>query len=228
MNNETTMVTDSSLPQTLALNDDTLLEKIDITDKQDSEILSKKIGPFDQCILLAFCMNVKNTNPIHGLTTEEMFSYVNRILENPSNWMVHTMGLLEGDKSRTVERAVLQLQALVDQFKVDEASIQEKMQFLFAILIPPKWEMEVRCIVLVYTTPPVAYIFCIPLNGDLCWIECMLSTIPITTHLWIFDSRFAGYFSYSPYSVFQLVHCELFEVCDIKKGIIVHHVQMCF
>ena len=50
---------------------------------------------------------------------------------------------LESHKSRTIERACLQLQALVDQFGIDESSPAERMQHIFSILIPPKWEMEV-------------------------------------------------------------------------------------
>lgn len=62
--------------------------------------------------------------------------------------MVYTMALLlrsrlEGNRSRTVERSVLQLQALVDQFPLEEASISEKLLYFFCIDIPAKWEMEV-------------------------------------------------------------------------------------
>jgi hypothetical protein len=81
------------LPQNQDLNDDTLLEKIKFTDAETD----KKQGNLqvvDQCILLAFCLNVKNTNPADGLTTEEMLPYVGRVLEHPNNWMVYTMGLL--------------------------------------------------------------------------------------------------------------------------------------
>lgn len=77
-----------------------------------------------------------------------MFPYVRRVLENPNNWMIHTMALLlrsrlESNKSRTVERGCLQLQALVDQFGVHDSSAAERMMYLFSIAIPMKWEMEV-------------------------------------------------------------------------------------
>lgn len=70
-----------------------------------------------------------------------------RVLENPNNWMVHTMALLlrsrlEGGKSRTVERAALQLQALVDQFPLTDSPVSERMHHFFSIMLPPKWELE--------------------------------------------------------------------------------------
>ncbi|KAH9270510.1 hypothetical protein BASA83_007322 [Batrachochytrium salamandrivorans] len=135
----------ASTPITLDHNDDTLLEKLKITDKNAAP--QHNLSVVDQCILLAFCLNVKNTNPIHGLTTEEMFPYVRRVLDHPNNWMVHTMGLLlrcrlEMAKSRTAERSVLQLQALVDQFTVLDSTVSERMEHIFSIMLPSKWELE--------------------------------------------------------------------------------------
>ncbi|KAL1917995.1 uncharacterized protein VTP21DRAFT_3261 [Calcarisporiella thermophila] len=154
------------LPDTLPLNDDTLLERIAFTkskpslnsedEKQgDENSLSDRIDPgnqpklaiFDQCLLLAYCLNVKNTNPHHGLTMEQMIPFVVRVLENPNNWMVHTMALLlrsrlEANKTRTVERSALQLQALVDQIPLEESKVKERVQFFFQLLLPAKWEME--------------------------------------------------------------------------------------
>ncbi len=51
---------------------------------------------------------------------------------------------LEANKSRTVERSCLQLQTLVDQWKLrqDDAPVSERMAHIFSILIPSKWEME--------------------------------------------------------------------------------------
>ncbi|KAI8925868.1 hypothetical protein BC831DRAFT_458966 [Entophlyctis helioformis] len=132
-------------PQNLPHNDDTILETIQIT--QTDTPVQKSLRPTDQAILLAVCMNVKNTNPMHGLTIEEMYPYVRRVLENPNNWMVHTMALLlrsrlESDKFRTVERAALQLQALVDQIVIEESPVAVRLRHFFSLLMPPKWELE--------------------------------------------------------------------------------------
>ncbi|CAG8609239.1 10588_t:CDS:1 [Cetraspora pellucida] len=138
------------VPSAISLNDDTLLEKIEISEATDdiNELDSKSnLKIIDQCLLLAFCLNVKNTNPSHGITTEQMVPFVSRVLENPNNWMVYTMALLlrsrlEKEKSRTVERSVLQLQALVDQFPLELSSAKERLDYFYQILLPSKWEME--------------------------------------------------------------------------------------
>ncbi|KAI8063451.1 hypothetical protein BC940DRAFT_307240 [Gongronella butleri] len=144
---------EAARPETLELNDDTLLEKIAFKDEADASKRQGNLQIIDQSLLLAFCLNVKNTNPDHGLTNEEMVPYVTRVLENANNWMVHTMALLlrsrlEAHKSRTVERGALQLQALVDQIKLDEqkeegvAGAAERLSYFYDLLMPSKWEME--------------------------------------------------------------------------------------
>ncbi|KAG0305038.1 hypothetical protein BGZ98_004666 [Dissophora globulifera] len=148
-------------PKNIEHNDDTVLEKIQFADISEEERArlgdleldpSKEIvdlHPIDHALLLAFCLNIKNTNPAHGLTVEQMFPFVTRVLETPNNWTVYTMALLlrsrlESDKSRTVERGVLQLQALVDQTKVEDetSTTRERMHHFFSVLLPSKWELE--------------------------------------------------------------------------------------
>lgn len=142
---------DAARPETLDLNDDTILEKIAFTENEQNESENDKrhgnLNVIDQCLLLAFCLNVKNTNPDHGITAEQMVPYVTRVLENANNWMVHTMGLLlrsrlEANKGRTVERSALQLQALVDQIKVEDSGVEERLAYFYDLLLPSKWEME--------------------------------------------------------------------------------------
>ncbi len=65
-----------------------------------------------------------------------------RVLANPNNWLVHTMALLlksrlESDKGRTVERAALQLQALVDQYgdTSPEAAASLRLQYFFLLSV---------------------------------------------------------------------------------------------
>ncbi|KAI8085879.1 uncharacterized protein B0P05DRAFT_534074 [Gilbertella persicaria] len=142
---------EAARPEQLDLNDDTLLDRIEFSEndknKQENEQRHGNLNVIDQCLLLAFCLNVKNTNPDHGITTEQMVPYVTRVLENANNWMVHTMGLLlrsrlEANKGRTVERAALQLQALVDQIKVEDSGVEERLAYFYDLLLPSKWEME--------------------------------------------------------------------------------------
>jgi tetratricopeptide (TPR) repeat protein len=125
-------------PENLKLDDDTLLEAIDFSKPsedlpvQDTDPLPPSLAsldpsnqpplhPFDSIILLSLASSITNTSPQHGLTREETLPYATRVLDGGStNWQIYTQALLvrsriEGYRSRTIERSVLQLQALVDQ-----------------------------------------------------------------------------------------------------------------
>lgn len=144
--NGTTAAT--SAPENIDLNDDTLLERISFVpnaargrDEADRALqtlpaglrtveISKQpiLDPLDSCILLAYAASVTNTSPNDGLTREETAPFATRVLEGgSSNWSVFTQALLlrsriESYRARTVERGVLQLQALVDQIIADTAA----------------------------------------------------------------------------------------------------------
>ncbi|KAH8423684.1 uncharacterized protein LDX57_001441 [Aspergillus melleus] len=141
---------ESSGPKNLDLNDDTLLESISFS-KSDSQEQDKPVtvqdeselspslasldpgnqpilNPIDSSILLALASAITNTTPENGLTREETQPYATRVLEGgSSNWQIYTQALqlrsrIEGYRARTVERAVLQMQALVDQVIADTAT----------------------------------------------------------------------------------------------------------
>lgn len=129
----------ASKPQALDLNDDTLLESIAFAKDTNlppviqadedlpESLLSLNPGnqpqlePLDAVILLAIASSITNTSPTDGLTREGTLPYAERVLSGgSSNWQVYTQALLvrsriEGYKTRTIERGLLQLQALVDQ-----------------------------------------------------------------------------------------------------------------
>lgn len=133
-------------PQNWDLNDDTLLESISFAKTSatspgvaDGENLPAALAsldpanqpvlkPADSIILLSLASSITNTSPQHGLTREETLPYATRVLEGGStNWQVYTQALLvrsriEGYRSRTIERGVLQLQALVDQVIAETTS----------------------------------------------------------------------------------------------------------
>jgi tetratricopeptide (TPR) repeat protein len=130
-----------------------------------------QLNPLDSIILLSEAASITNTNPSDGLTREETAPYATRVLEGgSSNWQVYTQALLlrsriEGYKSRTVERGLLQLQALVDQVIADTGSVEDtaenkpttflpkameeesapahqRLQFIYALTSPTRWELE--------------------------------------------------------------------------------------
>ena len=149
--------TTSAAPETLLLNDDTLLEKTEYTRTSidaTSSALSQldpndqpALHPLDQCVLLGLCLNVRNTSPQHGLTAEQMTPYVSRVISHPENWSVHTMSLLlrsrlEANRTRTIERSTLQLQALIDQMPTLDAPVAERLKYFHQLALPSKWDMR--------------------------------------------------------------------------------------
>ncbi|KAL8871852.1 MAG: hypothetical protein Q9174_002408 [Haloplaca sp. 1 TL-2023] len=185
----------ASQPEALDLNDDTLLETLAFskspTDKASPEETDispslaaidpsnqPTLQPLDLIILLAYASSITNTSPADGLTREETLPYATRVLQgNSTNWQVYTQALLvrsriEGYKSRTVERGVLQLQALVDQVIVETsaksssnpsirvsdgsetssflprpkpseaAPASERLAYIHQLASPTRWELE--------------------------------------------------------------------------------------
>lgn len=139
---ETPKSADASGPKNVDLDDDTLLEAISFTESKATNVQAELspalqsvdpndqpiLNPVDSAILLAMASAITNTAPENGLTREETQPYATRVLEGgSSNWQIYTQALLvrsrvEGFRSRTVERSVLQMQALVDQVIADTAT----------------------------------------------------------------------------------------------------------
>ncbi|OWZ24471.1 Tetratricopeptide repeat protein [Phytophthora megakarya] len=138
--------------------DNYLLESVAFEDRKLTEQGNLQI--VDQIVLLGLCLDVKNSNANDGLTREEMMPYVTRVLENPNNWMVYSTALLERawlecESSKRRERAVLQMQALVDQHTTrltitqntlesiaDAAPARERMQFVYSLAFPPRYALK--------------------------------------------------------------------------------------
>ncbi|POM73371.1 Tetratricopeptide repeat protein [Phytophthora palmivora] len=138
--------------------DNYLLESIAFEDRKLTE--QGNLQTVDQIVLLGLCLDVKNSNANDGLTREEMMPYVTRVLENPNNWMVYSTALLERawlecESSKRRERAVLQMQALVDQHTTrltitqntlesiaDSAPARERMRFVYSLAFPPRYALK--------------------------------------------------------------------------------------
>lgn len=164
-------------PKHYLLGDDTLLERTHFTstmptqdgNAEASGLLSLDpsnqpvLHPLDETVLLALSLSITNTSPAHGLTTEQIHAFVTRVLDDGSqNWSIHSMGLLlrsrlEANRSRTVERGLLQIQSLVDQLKLESvakpvgpddldlekgATPLERLQYFWCMDLPSTWELE--------------------------------------------------------------------------------------
>ena len=185
------LVSESLKPQNLDLNDDTLLESIKFIEQAEAADPAVQenvpaalvdldpsdqpiLDPLDSIILLLVASSITNTSPQHGLTREETLPYATRVLDSGStNWQIYTQALLvrsriEGYRSRTVERGVLQMQALVDQIiaetkgtanrettstnsattflprakESESATAAERLRFVHQLASPLTWALE--------------------------------------------------------------------------------------
>ncbi|KAK5652380.1 hypothetical protein OQA88_10572 [Cercophora sp. LCS_1] len=119
-------------PEGKKLKDDTLLEELEF-EEEEGEEWTGSLKVEDQIVLLAEATMRDAFSPVgDGLTAEEILPFAARVLrEDKVNWQVYTQALLvrsriEVHRSRTVERGVLQMQAVVDQVVVDTA--EEKVE----------------------------------------------------------------------------------------------------
>ncbi|CED83812.1 Uncharacterized conserved protein, contains TPR repeats [Phaffia rhodozyma] len=159
-----TSTKNSLIPETLLLNDDTLLEKTEFTPTTASSGSTASLSsidpsnppvlhPLDQSHLLSLPL-IQSQQPESQLTTSQLTPFTAVVLSSPQNWSVHTTALLlrsraEAGRTRTVERSVLQLQALVDQIPLNDdgkakgiAPAKERLRFFWVLVLPSKWDME--------------------------------------------------------------------------------------
>jgi hypothetical protein len=90
--------------------------------------------------------DIKNTNPDHGMTTEQIKPFLTRLIDGGSNPLIHTMVLLlrcriEAEKTKTIERALMQLQNLVDQFDDASRDLAKWSRWFWQVPVPSRWEM---------------------------------------------------------------------------------------
>ncbi|KAL6910287.1 hypothetical protein GGI43DRAFT_389821 [Trichoderma evansii] len=128
-------------PDSLKLNNDTLLEEIKFANEPVNDTAAVETLPpalselspddqpqlsaLDEIILLTEATIKDAFSPIDELTSEQILPFAVRVLTDKSvNWQIYTQALLvrsrvEIHRSRTVERGVLQLQAVADQVLTD-------------------------------------------------------------------------------------------------------------
>ena len=118
------------------------------------------LHPIEQALLMALCEATKRRGAIDNLTQEQMGAYVACVLQQPElNWTTHSHALLgrsliEFETSQRRERALMQLQILVDQQEQrlsafhsarDEAvaaTAGERLRHVWSLSVQPRWELQ--------------------------------------------------------------------------------------
>lgn len=134
------------LPKNIELNNDTLLNNVEYLDI--GEKVSMELYPEEQAALVLQCLYVQQSNPLHELVNEEMMPYIQHVLTQPKVWSVHRKCLvmrsrLENAKSKTVERAMMQMEEIVNDYRKSDSTFNmSKFQLLFSVKPFSHWEVE--------------------------------------------------------------------------------------
>lgn len=129
-------------PTLIELQDEYLLDKPALNCESASPL--SVVG---KAILLAECMMIMCFHAKETAATDRLGALIGKVLDNPGEWSLYSSALflrsrLESSKARFVERAALQLQALVDQIKTIEVGFGPRIAQFFLSPLPPDWELD--------------------------------------------------------------------------------------
>ncbi|KAG8199809.1 hypothetical protein JTE90_000901 [Oedothorax gibbosus] len=136
---------DCYVPKDLQLEDDTVLNKVSFTDIEANEVES--LSPEEQIVLLGHCLLVKRSEASDLLLQEQVMSYVNCLLDQPKVWSIYITALilrckLEKERSRRIERSLMQLESVVDSLRGKEPPFSKRALMLFSTAFPMMWTLE--------------------------------------------------------------------------------------
>ena len=126
---------------------------------EDVEVEDTELTPLEQAIVLGLCVNVRNNNPMHGLTEEERLPYLERLIVEEENtpWAVRSSVYLlrsrmEQKRVRVRERGLMQFCQLCDQFAVpttdadtkviQETSTRHRFAQFWTVLFPSIFKLK--------------------------------------------------------------------------------------
>jgi len=126
--------------------DTILLEKPKLQDL-NVENLKTELSVYDQMLVLALIYHLQRTSPTDEILQEQVTAYLRSIMDNSKNWLVYSKGLYvrslnEFSRWKTKQRAMLQLQTLLDQFNDKKPKVDERIPYFYTINYPCRLELQ--------------------------------------------------------------------------------------
>eukprot|EP01064_Diplonema_japonicum_P035037 TRINITY_DN744_c1_g1_i1.p1 TRINITY_DN744_c1_g1~~TRINITY_DN744_c1_g1_i1.p1 ORF type:complete len:857 (+),score=248.17 TRINITY_DN744_c1_g1_i1:45-2615(+) len=124
---------------------------------ENDDITDTPLTDLEQALVMGLCVNVRNNNPMHGLTEVERLPYLERlIIEENMSWALRSQVYLlrsrmEQKRIRVRERGLMQFCELVDQFvhlvkneqdEVVEKSSLHRMKGFWMVLFPTNFALK--------------------------------------------------------------------------------------
>ncbi|KAK7790318.1 hypothetical protein R5R35_010306 [Gryllus longicercus] len=136
---QTPLLISDSLPKDLRLDDDVRLEKVQFTG--DGAPTLPPLSPVQQAVVLNTFILVQRSQPHDELAHEELLPYLQVVLSEPQLWSVQAAALvlrsrLESKQRRTAERAMSQLEEVVNALKGPMPGVRARLRGLLATPLP--------------------------------------------------------------------------------------------
>ncbi|KAK9499865.1 hypothetical protein O3M35_002819 [Rhynocoris fuscipes] len=137
----------SQFPKDILLNDDVRLPHIAFTNAEDGQF--PDLSPLQQAAIISVFVQKKKSQAKDHLQNEELTPFLNCILAYPKVWSFQVAALLfrsrlECEHKRTVERALLQTQELID-LSSNSTSVPHRMQLFYCSYCPPSFIINSEC-----------------------------------------------------------------------------------
>ena len=144
--NKTEEVDRALLVRDVRLEDDLRLDKIAF--KEDRPDRTASLDALQQAVLASmFGLKLRSLPSMDALTQEEVAPYLAPLLEHPRAWALHASALLarsqlESNAGRTVERALAQVESVVENLRMPGCFQPARLAFVHVSHLPPVWEVE--------------------------------------------------------------------------------------
>ncbi|XP_014292840.3 tetratricopeptide repeat protein 27 [Halyomorpha halys] len=141
-------------PKDVLLNDDVRMPQVAFTNPQDGDFPA--LYPLEQATLLAVYVFKKKSQAKDHLQNEELMPFLNCLLSHPKVWAfqfsaLHLRSRLECEHKRTIERALVQTQNLME-VDSNKTPITERLFLFYCSYAPPSFIVASECASMLVST----------------------------------------------------------------------------